>query len=221
MSDVPAQFDAAAYDRWFDSAWGQYALRVESRALLRALGDIRDGLALDVGSGTGRFMEVLAQRGARVVGLDVDRSMVGISSGRGHRSLVGDGHRLPFRDACFDVSIAVTLLEFVDDPQRVVAEIMRVTRHRGRVVLALLNRASAWGIASARRRRRAPWSSARLLPARRVADWCRSYGTVRRRGALFAPAAFPGLDCLGPVLERAGRLCPARGALQLVIVERW
>ncbi len=221
MSDVPARFDVAAYDRWFDSAWGRYALGVESRALQRALGEIRGVLALDVGCGTGRFLDVLAEGDARAVGLDLDPSMIALTCSRGHRAVVGDGHRLPFRDACFDVSIAVTVLEFVDDPQQVVAEMMRVTRQRGRVVLALLNRASPWGIASARRRRQAPWASARLLSARRVADWCRSYGMVRRYGALFAPAAFPGVDRLGPVLETAGRLCPGRGAFQLVIVERW
>jgi SAM-dependent methyltransferase len=220
MSRTAGPFDAESYDRWFDSAWGRYALEVESRALRRAVGEVRGAAALDVGCGSGRFAEVLAAAGAEVVGVDAYPAMVALTRRRGHRGVVGDGGRLPFREGCCDLAITVTVLEFVDSPRELVAELMRVTRRRGRVVIGLLNRASPWGMASARRRRRGLWASARLLPAGRVVAWCQPYGPVRRYGALYAPGAFPGFRRLGPVLEAAGRLFPRLGAFQLLVVER-
>jgi SAM-dependent methyltransferase len=46
---------------------------------------------------------------------------------------IADGHDLPFGDAEFDLVISIALLEHVADPQRVVDEIWRVLKPRGRV----------------------------------------------------------------------------------------
>lgn len=58
----------------------------------------------------------------------------------------GDVTHLPFPDDSFDLSLAVTLLCFTEQPQRAVAELVRVTRGDGRVVLAELNRYGLWAV---------------------------------------------------------------------------
>jgi len=134
--------------------------------------------------------------------------------------LVADAHRLPFATGAFDLTVALTLLEFVDDPARVVAELARVTRPGGRLLVAALNRASPWGLAHRRRLRRPPWTAARLLTRGRLRTLGRAHGTARLQAALYAPAAVPGLHVVGPLLEGLGRPLPWLGAYQLLVVDR-
>ncbi|MBN2113012.1 MAG: class I SAM-dependent methyltransferase [Acidimicrobiia bacterium] len=221
MPGAGGTIDASAYDEWFETPWGRYAFAAEAALLRRVLGDLGGSRALDAGCGPGRFTEVLRAAGAATVGLDLDPSMAARAAARGTGPVVvGDAARLPFRAGSFDVVVAVTLLEFVADPPRVVGELARVTRAGGRLVLALLNSRSPWGLASRSRRRGGAWAAARLLRPEEVAGWCRGHGEVRRQGALFAPGPLPGLRRLGPLLEKWGRVAPGRGAFQVIVVER-
>ena len=56
----------------------------------------------------------------------------------------GDMLHLPFRDNCFDKVVSVTALEFIEDANRAVSELFRVTRPGGLVVVATLNSLSPW-----------------------------------------------------------------------------
>ena len=216
-----ASLDPVRYDRWFDSPWGCYALGVEVQALRKAVGELRNRRVLDVGCGTGRFSAALKAAGATVVGLDIDPGMIALASQRiGGPLVVGDALRLPFRAGCFDTTIAVTALEFLADPPGAIRELARVTRIGGRVVVAVLNRASPWGLASWLRRRSEPWMSTRLLSPPEVGSWCREHGPVERAAALFVPGSFPGIRHIGPVLEGIGRAAPSLGAFQVFIIER-
>ena len=51
---------------------------------------------------------------------------------------------LPFADNCFDKTVSVTAIEFIEDGQSAVAELFRVTRPGGLVVVASLNSLSPW-----------------------------------------------------------------------------
>jgi SAM-dependent methyltransferase len=48
-------------------------------------------------------------------------------------------HRLPFADATFDAAFCKGALDHFDRPEEAIAEMARVTRHDGRVVLAIAN----------------------------------------------------------------------------------
>ncbi len=74
----------------------------------------------------------------RVVGVDLDKD--GLLAARCSAALIGrgnlawivaDGRRLPFHDAAFDAVLCHSMLETVDDPTNVVAELRRVTKHGG------------------------------------------------------------------------------------------
>ncbi len=49
------------------------------------------------------------------------------------------GHRLPFADESFDAALCKGALDHFDQPERAIAEMARVTRRRGKVVLAIAN----------------------------------------------------------------------------------
>lgn len=217
---MTGQLDAAAYDGWFDQPWGRYAFTVERAAILDAVGPLAGRRVLDVGCGTGRFTQVLEQAGAHVTGLDVDAGMLRPAHERVEGGLVaGDARRLPVATNSTDVTVAITLLEFVDEPQTVVDELVRVTRPGGRVLVAALNRASPWGLAHVRELRGPPWSAARLLSPRQLRGLLADHGRLTTRAALHAPGAIPGLSIIGPVCEAVGRLVPTTGAFQVVVAD--
>lgn len=212
---------ARDYDSWFDTGWGAYAFPVEARAIAGATLGADTSRVLDIGCGTGRFAHQLVTRGASVVGVDREPAMLAVARGRLHGPLVvGDALALPLRDDGADVTLAVTLLEFVSDPGAVVGELARVTRVGGRIVIGALDPRSPWGWARRDELSRPPWSDARFLSRRELGALAQPYGPARLRGVLHAPRAFRGVRVLGPVLEALGRAVPAWGAFQVLIIEK-
>ena len=87
---------------------------------------------LDVGCGTGDDTRALPGRG---VGLDASAVMIGEAAGRGGAFVRGDAHALPFADGTFAGCRADRTFQHLADPERALAELVRVTRPGGRVVV--------------------------------------------------------------------------------------
>lgn len=207
--------DAVDYDAWFDSPWGRHAFAVESAAIVRAAGPVGRGRAMDVGCGTGRFSAALA--GCAVTGVDPDPGMLRLARGRTTAGCARASiEHLPFPDGCFDVALAVTVLEFVPDPAAAFAELARVTRRGGRIVVGALNPRSPWGLANHRRLRSGTWCQARFLTRPELRRLAAPHGTPVLHGSLSAPRLLPGL----PLIEALGRLVPSVGAFQVLVVDR-
>lgn len=211
---------AADYDRWFDKPWGRYAFAVESAAIAHAAHPVTGQRVLDAGCGTGRFGSVLANI-APVAGVDPDRGMLALACPRlAGRCAQGVVEHLPFPDGAFDLTVAVTVLEFVTDPAVAVAELARVTRRGGRIIIGALNPRGPWGLANRRRLRAGVWCDARFLDRATLQALGAPHGRTTIRGALYAPSAFPGLTLIGPALETLGRITPGWGAFQVLTVDR-
>ncbi|MFZ4438398.1 MAG: class I SAM-dependent methyltransferase [Syntrophales bacterium] len=75
-----------------------------------------------------------------------------------HSGVTADMTSLPFADCSFDKSVSVAALEFVADEKRAVAELFRVTRPGGVVVVATLNSLSPWAAKRSANARRDPES---------------------------------------------------------------
>jgi SAM-dependent methyltransferase len=92
---------------------------------------------LDVGCGSGELCALAAGRGASVSGLDASGAMVELARRRvpGADLRVGAMERLPWPDGAFDVVTAVNALAFAADPAAALAELARVTRPGGQVVV--------------------------------------------------------------------------------------
>ena len=137
---------ALRYDAWFDSPWGRYAWRIETRAVLGALGPLTGRRVADVGCGTGRLLRILTSNGAKAVGLDTDPAMLTLAAATGPAARA-DAHQLPLAGASMDAAITVATLEFTVGPAQVLAEGASATRpvaqgrHEGR--LRALQRAGA------------------------------------------------------------------------------
>ena len=106
-----------------------------------------DAVVLDLGCGTGVLAEQVLREGKRVVALDLSREMIArtyerIRSYAPQRRCVlrGDCEQLPFRDAQFDLAICLGVISFLAGDDRALAELRRVVRVGGTLVLAVRNR---------------------------------------------------------------------------------
>jgi len=98
---------------------------------------------LDIGTGTGRMLELLAPVSELSVGLDVSRDMVAaarakLGQARLSRASVrqGDLHRPPFEAASFDVAVMHHVLRLLDEPGEAIADAARLLRPGGRLLVA-------------------------------------------------------------------------------------
>jgi len=103
---------------------------------------------LDVGCGTGIFTLDLLKACSHVIGLELSLPMLQRAgkkaAGLPFHMIQGDMRGLPFADAAFDKTVSVTAIEFLEDARGGIAELLRVTRPGGFVVVASLNSLSPW-----------------------------------------------------------------------------
>ncbi|HEX8696375.1 MAG TPA: class I SAM-dependent methyltransferase [Longimicrobium sp.] len=133
----------AAHAAEYDRRWAKYVER--SLALLRPfLAGAAPGEVLDLGCGTAGLLPRLRAwdvRLSRYVGVDFAPEMLAAGRERlpgalGAAALAaGAAEALPLRDASFDTVVSASSLHYWEAPRRVLAEVRRVLRPGGRLVL--------------------------------------------------------------------------------------
>jgi 2-polyprenyl-3-methyl-5-hydroxy-6-metoxy-1,4-benzoquinol methylase len=145
MSDAgsePTTSIAELYDEW-------HRPRVEGASptspwhLLAAsqLGDVTGLQVLEIGCGVGEFSRLLAEQGARVIGADISPVAVEetghqLEAYEGTEAIVADICAVPFRDESFDLVVSLETIEHAPDPRKALAELVRVTKRRGRLIVS-------------------------------------------------------------------------------------
>ncbi|HEY3352054.1 MAG TPA: methyltransferase domain-containing protein [Polyangia bacterium] len=164
---VEAFFDDSEY--WqadiYEEARDRFARAVARRKdyafeMLARLPDVRRGRALDIGCGGGFYLEELARRGFAAAGVDSSPGMLDrcrdrlARAGLGARVRLahGDVEALPFDDGSFDLVLAIGVLGYLLRDDRALAELRRVLRPGGYVIVNVTNQ----------------WSLAELLSTARI-----------------------------------------------------
>ena len=136
------------YDKWFETPIGKLVREFEADLLHELLDPQPGELMLDVGCGTGIFTGPILSSGAEVIGIDISIPMVARAvsrfGGQQFKPLAGNMLSLPFANDSFDKVYSMTALEFVANAEAAVAELKRVTKTGGLIVMTTLNRLSPW-----------------------------------------------------------------------------
>ncbi len=103
------------------------------------------GRCLDMGCGPASVFEPLDERGYKYVGLDIAHSM--LKEGRercGGKPLLlaGDVSQTPFVDSCFDVVLAMGLMDYLDDESSYYREVHRILKPGGIAIITYSNKHS-------------------------------------------------------------------------------
>ncbi|MEW6716535.1 MAG: class I SAM-dependent methyltransferase [Chloroflexota bacterium] len=216
---------APHYDDWFETPAGAFVLGAEIAALLHLTGDLTGLRGLEVGCGTGQFGRAFARQGAWMVGLDRSRSMLDVAartSADHLRLCLADAERLPFASQTFDVVLAVTVLEFIPKLLSALAEMWRVLRPGGQMLVGVLNAWSLWALTRKLLREETPYTSAHFFSLSELLRLLRNFAPARWRGAAFLPPWARG-QRMGwwSALENAGaRWWPILGAFLVAGTEK-
>jgi SAM-dependent methyltransferase len=126
---------------------------------------------LDAGCGSGRTMDELARYG-RVSGIDLSAEAVAAARRRGHGDVrVAHVESLPFADGIFDVVTCLDVVEHTPDDRATLAELLRVTRPGGLLVVTVPAYQALWSRHDEVNRHFRRYDSASLRAAARSAGW--------------------------------------------------
>jgi ubiquinone/menaquinone biosynthesis C-methylase UbiE len=146
IQEIVQHFNAAAADEEnFPSTIDPRIYHVQ--LILEHFGDLSGKRVLDVGCGKGRFARVLAERNSRasLVAFDLAVAMLRcVPSAQSIHACAGSMTALPFPAASFDCAYATESLEHAVDIATAVAEICRVVKPGGRIVIIDKN-VEQWG----------------------------------------------------------------------------
>lgn len=139
---VARHYDEVAeiYDRRYDRSRGRSYYSHISRHVLACLPKGRN--LLDLGCGTGLFVQHYTGQGGKATGLDLSRGMIVRARSRcgGSQFAVGTAEVLPFRDGCFDAVASLLAFSYVHEPEKMLQEVYRVLRPGGSIAVCTLGR---------------------------------------------------------------------------------
>ncbi len=136
-----AYFEAVASD-WDGMRTRHVADTEVEAAMVAAVQDLDVGQLVDVGTGTGRVLEVFAEHIDRGIGLDLSQQMLDLARSRldqlGHRHCSvrqGDAYDLGLDAGSVDVAVLHHVLHYLDEPASSIAEAARTLRPGGRLLI--------------------------------------------------------------------------------------
>ena len=135
--------DAERQDRWFDTAQAQRVLKFQRELFRKVWAPVSPQRLLEVGCGSGIFLEWFMAQGHMATGLDPSSSSLELARRRlGPNAHLNKGlaENLPYDDNEFDTVALINTLEFVDEPFQALREAFRVARRN--VLLGVFNKYS-------------------------------------------------------------------------------
>lgn len=123
----------------YDRIWARY-IRASTRETLKRTDPGAAGRVLDMGCGTGAFLEALTSDhdDIHVAGVDLSEEMLArarVKLGPAPDLRIGNVENLPFEDAMFNMVTSISMFHYLRDPDTALSEARRVLRPGGRIII--------------------------------------------------------------------------------------
>ncbi len=142
---------AEEYDNYYLNEQGRNIDKIEKKIIeehIKLLKLLPKDNLLELGCGTGHWTNFFTGMGFQVTAVDESEAMLNIAVAKNIKNasfMLADASELPFPDKSFDIIASVTMLEFVEDPVKILDEVYRVLKPMGSLVLGCLNKNSIPG----------------------------------------------------------------------------
>jgi ArsR family transcriptional regulator len=201
-----------AADAYFESVashWenirSHYVAEAEVEAQIVALAGAKPrDVLVDLGTGTGRMLRLLAAKAQTLIGLDLSQPMLNVARARafgdglGHAEFRhGDIYDTRLPDGSTDLAIAHQVLHFLSDPARAVAEAARILRLGGHLIIVDFAPHALEEMRDLYRHRRLGISDEDMT------HWAQDAGLVHDGGFALPPKTANGLTVKGWRLRKA------------------
>lgn len=117
------------------------SFKIRLDAILYVLKNLKNkkGKLLDIGCGPGVIASILKNLGFEVIAVDLSSNMAKITNEKGIKTIVCDAYHLPFKEETFNIVLCIEVLEYIENPTRVINEIYRVLSNKGEAVIIAPN----------------------------------------------------------------------------------
>ena len=131
---------AEVYDHHYDQPRGRCYHTHISTYIMSALP--KGGKLLDIGCGTGLFVERYIEAGGSAIGLDISSKMIEKARRRciACDYTLGTGEKIPFCDNSFDAVCSLLVFSYVKDPETMLNEAYRVLKPGGKIAICTLGK---------------------------------------------------------------------------------
>jgi ubiquinone/menaquinone biosynthesis C-methylase UbiE/DNA-binding transcriptional ArsR family regulator len=141
-AEQAARYFAAQAGNWDEVRAMHIPEEKVEAAIRQAVGANPIHALLDLGTGTGRMLELLAPLAARAVGIDQSPQMLSVARVRIERAGLrhvqlrqGDIYAVPVEPNFYDLAVMHQVLHYLDDPLRAIREAARALRPGGRLLI--------------------------------------------------------------------------------------
>lgn len=163
-------------------------------AVLDLIGTSQVPAYLDLGTGTGRILELVSPRAMRAVGIDLNGEMLSLARARIERASLphvqvrrGDLFQLPYAERSFDLITLHQVLHYLEDPSSAVVEAARVLRPGGKLVIVDFAPHALEFLRDEHQHRRLGFAD------KEVSQWCKAGGLSLSVTRAFPPRGASGL----------------------------
>ena len=138
---------ASNYDDYYQSDFGKKIDIIEQEIISNLIKGIPTNEMLELGCGTGHWTDFFNNKGFSITGIDISGAMLNIAKSKNINAKfkIANSENLPFDNESFKCVSSITMLEFVDNQEKVIDEIYRVLKKDAWLILACLNENSILG----------------------------------------------------------------------------
>ncbi|MBW3003271.1 class I SAM-dependent methyltransferase [Candidatus Woesearchaeota archaeon] len=128
--DYGAEYQRTRDERHPDRLFNEY---LEVPSMVKAVGNIKGKRLLDIGCGAGVHAKKYLNKGAKVWGIDLSKTMIELARKRcpGVEFAIGSMRELPYRPSMFDIATASLSVDYIKDLGALFTEISRVLKKGG------------------------------------------------------------------------------------------